>query len=162
MTRVVQNPWKMTVLRSYLTMVQSNNNSPCLSEKCRCVGCRSSISSLVYPGTDNAASLNHHILETQVTLADRQADENSPLYSAKTFEQLNLCVFSSCWWNVEARGLNEGKQTDILTSSKASMRWDSTSLPKFKSVPFPYFYQIRASWLFLHFTVCKTQTNPPH
>lgn len=28
----------------------------------------------------------------QVTLADQQADPNSPLYSAKTFEELGLCV----------------------------------------------------------------------
>ena len=27
---------------------------------------------------------------SQVTLADRQADQDSPLYSAQTFDQLNL------------------------------------------------------------------------
>lgn len=31
----------------------------------------------------------------QVTLADQQQDPNSPLFSAKSFEDLNLCAFSS-------------------------------------------------------------------
>lgn len=31
-----------------------------------------------------------------MTLADQQQDPNSPLYSAKTFEELNLCVYHLC------------------------------------------------------------------
>ena len=30
--------------------------------------------------------------EVQVTLADQQADPNSPLYSAQSFEDLHLCA----------------------------------------------------------------------
>jgi hypothetical protein len=40
-------------------------------------------------------------LALQVSLADRQADPNSPLYSAKSFDELNLCVesvLSICLW----------------------------------------------------------------
>lgn len=40
------------------------------------------------PSNEDMPLLSIH----QVTLADRQADEASPLYSAKTFEQLNLYV----------------------------------------------------------------------
>ncbi len=37
------------------------------------------------------ALLNASTEEVKVTLADQQADPNSPLYSAKTFEELGLC-----------------------------------------------------------------------
>ena len=39
-----------------------------------------------------APKLMRGLPENQVTLADQQADPNSPLFSAKSFEDLNLCV----------------------------------------------------------------------
>jgi ATP-dependent RNA helicase DDX19/DBP5 len=38
----------------------------------------------------DSESILRGFLRLQVTLADQQADPNSPLYSAKTFEQLGL------------------------------------------------------------------------
>jgi ATP-dependent RNA helicase DDX19/DBP5 len=53
------------------------------------------------PQTDGApAALNGSDLqdqedyEVEVKLSDLQADPNNPLYSAKTFEELELCVLS--------------------------------------------------------------------
>lgn len=40
------------------------------------------------------SSLQEPEYDVQVKLADMQADPNNPLFSAKTFEQLGLCVYT--------------------------------------------------------------------
>ncbi|KAI0733605.1 DEAD-domain-containing protein [Fomitopsis betulina] len=51
---------------------------------------RSSVFTLRFPAADDKTDLIIPTFEVSVTLADQQADPNSPLYSAKTFEQLGL------------------------------------------------------------------------
>ena len=41
----------------------------------------------------NGTALREPEFDVEVKLSDLQADPNNPLYSAKTFEQLNLSVF---------------------------------------------------------------------
>lgn len=45
---------------------------------------------LKLPYVGLSKQMNICLTRDQVTLADQQADPNSPLYSAKTFEQLGL------------------------------------------------------------------------
>ena len=44
------------------------------------------------PADQNGSSLREPEFDVEVKLSDMQADPNNPLYSAKTFEQLNLSV----------------------------------------------------------------------
>lgn len=71
----------------------------------------------------------------QVTLADQQADPNSPLFSAKTFEELGLSVDRSGKWWREACSCASWC-TDIKISSRASTIWASQNLPRSRSVLF--------------------------
>lgn len=43
-------------------------------------------------GIFSSPQYDARLARKQVTLADQQADPNSPLFSAKSFEDLNLCV----------------------------------------------------------------------
>lgn len=43
-------------------------------------------------GASNGTALREPEFDVEVKLSDLQADPNNPLYSAKTFEQLNLSV----------------------------------------------------------------------
>lgn len=46
--------------------------------------------------SSNGNPLAETEVKVEVKLADMQADPNNPLYSAKTFEQLNLYVYFDC------------------------------------------------------------------
>lgn len=68
----------------------------------------------------------------QVTLADQQADPNSPLYSAKTFEELGLSVRHMNLLVLHVLTLDG---IGIRISSKGSTTWVSQNRPKFKNAP---------------------------
>ena len=77
----------------------------------------------------------------QVTLADQQADPNSPLYSAKTFEELGLSVL--CMMKHDFTPLRGLWRAGTMIFSRAFTTWASQNHPRFRSAHCPFYLPIR-------------------
>lgn len=82
-----------------------------------------------------SVGLDEPEFDVKVTLADLQANPDNPLFSVKTFEELNLWVIcqTQCMIN---------RQTDNYVASQSYWRvskstWATPNHPRFKSAPSP-------------------------
>jgi ATP-dependent RNA helicase DDX19/DBP5 len=88
-----------------------------------------------------------------VTLADQQVNPDSPLYSAKTFEELGLYVYHYFIIIILSRS-NVTERSELKISSKESSTWVSINHPRSKKKPFLFCSstrQYRLSYVFCNY-----------